>query len=185
MRYMLPLLVFLIISAFLWKGLSNDPHQLQSALVGKPVPEFSYPDLLNPSHVVTNQVFLGHVSLLNVWATWCITCHVEHPILLDIARSKTVQVFGLNYKDDGLAAQQWLQKYGDPFQQIIFDPKGTLAIDLGVYGTPETFVIDARGIIRYRYIGPISPDDWQEKIEPVVKRWSMVNPAIPTARKEE
>lgn len=172
MRYLIPLVVFAVIMGFLWKGLHKDPHQLPSALIGKPVVAFSYPSLLDEGQVITQQQFLGHVSLLNVWATWCITCHAEHPVLMDIAQSKKVVIYGLNYKDDPQAARQWLQKYGNPYQGVILDDKGRLAIDFGVYGSPETFVIDAKGIIRYKHIGAISPDVWKDNIEPEVEKWS-------------
>jgi cytochrome c biogenesis protein CcmG, thiol:disulfide interchange protein DsbE len=172
MRYVATIALFLVFSGlmfFLWRGLQRDPHQLPSALINKPVPEFAYPDLLKPEQKITNKIFLGHVSLLNVWATWCITCHAEHPVLMDMALSNEVKLYGLNYKDDLSAAIDWLRQYGNPYSAIIFDNKGTLAIDFGVYGTPETFVIDAKGIIRDKYIGAISPEVWRDKIEPEVK----------------
>jgi len=172
MRYLIPLVLFIAIVGFLWKGLQSDPHQLSSALINKPVAEFSYPSLLNGKKILTQKQFLGHVSLLNIWATWCISCHAEHPVLMDIARSKEVVIYGLDYKDDSTAAKQWLKKYGNPYEDVIADEKGTLAIDFGAYGTPETFVIDGKGIVRYKYVGPISPDAWKDKIEPEVKKWS-------------
>lgn len=172
MRYIFPLLIFVIIVGILWKGLQQDPHRLPSTLINKSVVEFNYPSLGNPSQFVSNREFVGHVSLLNVWATWCITCQAEHAVLMEIARSKKVAVYGLNYKDTRNAAQLWLKKLGNPYQEIIFDEQGKLGIDLGVYGTPETFVIDAKGMIRYKHIGPISPTVWQEVLEPVVRKWS-------------
>jgi len=175
MRYLLPLFIFLLIMGFLWKGLSRDPHQLQSAIIGKPLPEFQYPDLLNPQETITQKEFTGQVSLLNVWATWCITCHIEHALLMDIVHTQKIgqkiAIYGLNYKDDPAAAREWLEKYGNPFKRVIADPKGALGIELGVYGTPETFVIDAKGIVRYRTVGAVSPNEWREKIEPEIQRW--------------
>ncbi len=173
MRYLIPLIIFLIITGFLWKGLQHDPHQLPSALINKPVAVFSYPSLLDAKKTLTQKQFLGHVSLLNVWATWCVSCHAEHLVLMDIARSKKVLIYGLNYKDDSNSARRWLKKYGNPYEAVISDEKGTLAIDFGVYGTPETFLIDGEGIIRYKYIGPVSLEVWQEKIAPEVERWSV------------
>ncbi|HVV69280.1 MAG TPA: DsbE family thiol:disulfide interchange protein [Gammaproteobacteria bacterium] len=173
MRYIITiftLLLFIVLMTFLWRGLKRDPHELPSALIGKPVPEFNYASLLRKEGSLSNKMFLGHVSLLNVWATWCITCHAEHPVLMDIAHSGVVTVYGLNYKDDFFQATDWLKKYGNPYADVIFDGKGTLAIDFGVYGTPETFVIDSKGIIRDKYIGAISPDVWKNKIEPEVLR---------------
>jgi len=171
MRYLIPLVLFVVIMGFLWKGLQKDPHQLPSALLDKPVPEFNYPSLLHTGQTVTEKQFSGHVSLLNVWATWCITCHAEHSVLMDIANSKAVIIYGLNYKDDPIAAKQWLEKYGNPYQEVISDNKGTLAIDFGVYGSPETFIIDRHGIIRYKYIGAVSPNVWRDKLLPEVKKW--------------
>lgn len=170
--YIIPFLLFLAIMALLWKGLQRDPHQLPSALIGKAIPTFRYPSLLHPDQKISDRRFLGHVSLLNVWATWCITCHAEHPVLMDIAATRQVTIFGLNYKDDFQKAAHWLQSYGNPYQDVIFDNQGTLAIDFGVYGTPETFLIDSHGIIRYKHIGAISPQVWQDELAPLVKKWS-------------
>lgn len=172
MRYFIPLIIFFAIIGFLYKGLKNDPHQLSSTLINKPVTTFSYPSLIYPNQKFTEQKFLGHVSLLNVWGTWCVTCHAEHSVLMDIARSKKVTIYGLNYKDDPIAAKQWLKKQGNPYEDIILDDKGTLAIDFGVYGTPETFVIDKKGIIRYKHVGAISRDTWENKIKPEVNKWN-------------
>ncbi|MFT3742008.1 MAG: DsbE family thiol:disulfide interchange protein [Gammaproteobacteria bacterium] len=169
MRYLVPLLLFVVVMGFLWKGLQQDPHQLSSALLNKPLPVFSYPDLFKPQQQITPQQFLGKVTLLNVWATWCVTCQVEHPTFVDIA--KQVNLIGLNYKDDAHAAIQWLQQHTNPYQRVIFDPQGTLGIDLGVYGTPETFLIDQQGIIRYKFIGPITPEVWQQQLLPQVRKW--------------
>lgn len=172
-RYIIPLIIFAVIISFLWKGLQKDPHELPSVLIGKAVPAFNYPSLMHAGKVVTEQQFKGHVSLLNVWATWCITCRAEHSVLMDIANSGAVMIYGLNYKDDPVAAKQWLKTYGNPYQDIIIDNRGTLAIDLGVYGSPETFIIDSHGIIRYKYIGAISPDVWRDKLLPEVKKWQI------------
>lgn len=172
MRYILPLLIFVVISGILWKGLRQDPHQLPSTRINKPMVEFHYPTLANSSQFISNQVFIGQVSLLNVWATWCISCQAEHAVLMAIADSKKVAVYGLNYKDTRNAAQLWLKKWGNPYQEVIFDEEGRLGIDLGVYGTPETFVVDAKGVIRYKHIGPISPTIWREELEPMVRKWS-------------
>lgn len=168
-KYFLPLIIFIAIVLFFWKGLQNDPHEIPSALIGKPIPEFSYPALMG-DEPVTNALFIGKVSLLNVWATWCPTCYAEHSVFLDIISTNDVPIFGLNYKDDKLSAIDWINKYGNPYQKIIFDPKGSLGMNLGVYGTPETFVIDKEGIIRYKHIGAVSPDVWEEKLKPLVEK---------------
>jgi cytochrome c biogenesis protein CcmG/thiol:disulfide interchange protein DsbE len=171
MRYLLPLIIFLIVAVFLWQGLRKDPHQLPSALIGKPVPQFSYPNLLTPSRHITQQKFLGQVSLLNIWGSWCQTCYAEHPVLLEIARSNNIAIYGLNYKDNRIAALQWLEKYGNPYKDIIFDAQGTLAMELGVYGTPETFLIDPKGIIRYKHVGALDATVWEQEIKPLIQKW--------------
>ena len=171
MRYLIPLFLFIVMMGFLWRSLHNDPHRLTSALMNSPIAAFNYPSLLNPQKPLTQALFLGQVSLLNIWATWCISCRAEEPILLEIAHSKKVTIYGLNYKDDLAAARSWLKKYGNPYTEVIADQKGTLAIDLGVYGTPETFIIDKQGIIRYRYVGPISFEVWRDKLAPEVEKW--------------
>lgn len=169
-KFFIPLIIFLFISIFLWRGLQQDPHYIPSPLIGKALPDFDYPQLTNNKSSITNKDFLGHVSLLNVWATWCISCRAEHPILMDIARSRRVILYGLNYKDQREMATTWLKQKGDPYRKSIYDSKGTLGIDLGVYGTPETFLIDQKGVIRYKYVGPISPDVWENEILPRVKK---------------
>lgn len=170
LKYILPLLFFFIIMGFLWQGLRRgDPHTLSSALIGHPAPPFVASSLLNPKHSISNKDFIGHVSLLNVWATWCVTCHAEHPVLMDIAGLKEVKLYGLNYKDDDAAAKKWLDKYGNPYDGVINDTKGTLAIDFGVYGTPETFIIDQQGVIQYKHVGAVSPTVWKDELEPMVK----------------
>lgn len=169
-RYLIPLILFAVIVLFFWRGLHTDPHIVPSVLIGKQVPNFNYPSLSNSSQSINEKQFLGHISLLNVWATWCITCHAEHPILMDIAQTSGISIYGLDYKDQRQAALTWLKKYGNPYKDVIYDDKGTLAINLGVYGTPETFVIDSKGIIRYKYIGAISPDVWQDTLLPEIKK---------------
>jgi cytochrome c biogenesis protein CcmG/thiol:disulfide interchange protein DsbE len=169
-RLLIPLLIFIIVVLFLWRGLHQDPRAIPSALIGKSFPDFSLPHLNHPEQQVTQQVFLGHVSLLNVWATWCTSCQAEHPVLMDIANSHTVMLYGLNYKDQQTNAQQWLQQYGNPYQAVAYDPEGELGLNLGVYGTPETFLIDKKGVIRYRFIGPLDTAAWQNDLLPKVKK---------------
>jgi len=168
-RYLIPFVIFIILTIFLWRGLTLNPRQLPSALLNKPVPQFNLPDLMAPNTRFTNQAFLDHISLLNVWATWCVTCHAEHPFLMDLAHTQTITIYGLDYKDDSAAATQWLAKYGNPYQAIAFDQAGKVAINWGVYGTPETFIIDSHGIIRYKVIGALTPTIWQEQIAPLIK----------------
>ena len=169
LRYVIPLILFLVIAFFLLKGLKEDPNKLPSALIGKAIPAFNQQTVLNENVRITNKALIGHVSLLNVWATWCLACKAEHSVLMDMAKSQKVTIYGLDYKDTREDAKHWLSKRGNPYQKSIFDPAGTLAINFGVYGTPETFIIDKQGIIRYKYIGPISPETWQETILPLVE----------------
>ena len=167
---MIPLVVFALLVLLLALGFTlKDPHFLPSELIDRPFPEFSLEDL-HREQTRTREDVIGDVVLVNVWATWCSSCYVEHPVLMDIARSRQVALYGVNYKDRRARALQWLQRYANPYRQNIYDPQGQLAINLGVYGTPETFIIDAHGIIRYRYTGPISPAVWQQQLLPIISR---------------
>jgi len=168
-RFLMPFVIFIVIAVFLWAGLKSNPHEIPSPLIGKPVPPFQAATLQDPGQTISNQDFKGHVSLLNVFATWCVSCKAEHPVLMDIKASHRVNIYGLNFRDKRRAALAWLEEEGDPYTKIIFDPRGKVGIDFGVYGTPETFVIDRKGVIRYKYIGPMSPDEWRDKILPQVK----------------
>lgn len=168
-RYLLPLLLFLLIAYVLWRGLQLHPGQIPSPLINKPAPAFELPALLTPGHLNT-QIFIGKVSLLNVWATWCYACAQEHDDLLKIANSHDVILFGLDYKDDSTAAKNWLRDHGNPYQAVAFDVNGDTAIDWGVYGAPETFVIDKKGIIRYKQIGPITPEIWEHELKPLITK---------------
>ncbi len=165
-----PLLTFILLAAFLWRGLSLHPHRIPSALINKPVPTFTLSDVINSKNTFSNKDLMGHVSLVNVWASWCISCRVEHPVLVDIANSHRVAIYGIDYKDSRANARHWLKTYGDPYTKIGFDHNGNAAINWGVYGTPETFVIDKHGIIRDKFIGPITPSDWKEKLLPEVEK---------------
>ncbi|MDF2868275.1 MAG: thiol:disulfide interchange protein, partial [Gammaproteobacteria bacterium] len=154
----------------LWRGLQLDPHKIPSTLINKPVPKFNLPDLMNSGNRLTERQFLGQVSLVNVWATWCTACQQEHPILLDIARTHKVKLYAIDYKDDLQTAKNWLAQYGNPFLAIGFDATGQAAIDWGVYGTPETFLIDRQGIIRYKHIGPLTKQIWQNTLLPLIDK---------------
>lgn len=171
LRYLkisIPLFVLMLIGYFLWQGLSLNPRLVPSALINKPVPEFNLASLKNPNRMLSNKLFKGHVSLLNVWATWCATCADEYPALIDIAHSKVVPIYGLDYKDNRLAALKWLKNYGNAFVLNGFDESGLTAINWGVYGTPETFIIDKHGIIRYKQVGEITQQLWKDKLLPIV-----------------
>lgn len=165
--YALPLLLFLVMGALFWKALSHDPSLLPSARIGKAVPVFELSLLDAADKKVTQDKFLGQVSLLNVWATWCPSCRVEHPMLLDIA-NQGVPIRGLNYKDERGAAQAYLRDFGNPYEWVIYDERGSLGLDLGVYGAPETYVIDREGFVRFRYVGVVSADVWLNEIKPIV-----------------
>lgn len=163
----LPLLGFLLLVGFLLRGLFSDPTELSSALVGKPVPTFSVPDIYDTQKIHTEQVLQGRPMLLNVWATWCPTCRAEHDYLNQLA-DQGVYIVGLNYKDDSRSkAVSWLNTLGDPYQLNLFDESGRVAIEFGVYGAPETFVIDAQGRIRYRHVGDVNERVWQQVIGPM------------------
>lgn len=168
LKFWLPVMLFLAVGFFLWRGLYNDPRQIPSPLIGKPFPAFSAVDLFNSDQEITAALFKGHVSVLNVFASWCDYCLQEHAVISDIASSPSIYVYGLNYKDDPNAAKAWLKQYGNPFRAIIADPLGRIAINLGVYGTPETFIIDKEGIIRYKHVGAVTDSIWHKVISPMV-----------------
>ncbi|MFZ3186496.1 MAG: DsbE family thiol:disulfide interchange protein [Pseudomonas sp.] len=159
---LLPLLVFLAVAVFLYRGLYLDPAELPSALINKPFPAFSLP-AVSGDRVITQADLKGQPALVNVWATWCPSCRVEHPFLTEL-RGQGVRILGVNYKDDNLAAQKWLTDLHDPYQLSINDEKGSLGLDLGVYGAPETFLVDKDGIIRHKYVGVIDAQVWREQL---------------------
>jgi len=168
-RFAIPLAVFLVILAFLFVGLGLNPREVPSPLIGKPAPAFQLAQLHTPERSFTDKDMLGQVWLLNVWASWCISCRDEHPLLVELSKTKAVPVVGLNYKDKPDEAKAWLKQFGDPYQLSITDLNGRVGIDYGVYGVPETFLIDKAGVVRYKHIGPITPDALQTKILPLVK----------------
>ncbi|MDT8387340.1 MAG: DsbE family thiol:disulfide interchange protein [Thiogranum sp.] len=166
-RYLTPLILFLALAALLYAGLSRDPRVVPSPLVGKPAPEFVLPDLKDPQQQVALSDFIGEVTVLNVWATWCSGCRAEHPLLMRLAE-QGVRIYGLDYKDDRADAMRWLQQFGDPYIANAFDESGRVGIDWGVYGTPETFIIDKQGVIRYKHIGPVTVEAINETILPLI-----------------
>lgn len=168
-RNLIPLLVFIVVVGFLWVGLSLKPREVPSPLIDKPAPAFSLPLLHDSGSFVGNADLRGQVWLLNVFASWCTPCLEEHPLLIDLSRRGVVPVLGLNYKDRKEAALDWLMKHGDPYKTILVDPQGNTGIDYGVYGVPETFVIDKLGIIRFKHIGPLTPRVLETEILPLVK----------------
>ncbi|MDZ4335632.1 MAG: DsbE family thiol:disulfide interchange protein [Gammaproteobacteria bacterium HGW-Gammaproteobacteria-13] len=162
---LLPLLVFLGVAVFLYRGLFLDPTELPSALIGKPFPAFSLP-AVQDGKTLSEADLKGKPALVNVWATWCVACRVEHPVLNKLAELG-VTIYGVNYKDDNAAAQKWLVEFHDPYQLNINDARGTLGLDLGVYGAPETFLIDKDGIIRHKFVGVIDERVWREQLAPL------------------
>jgi cytochrome c biogenesis protein CcmG, thiol:disulfide interchange protein DsbE len=169
-RHLIPLLVFVVIVVFLWVGLSLNPREVPSPLIGKPAPAFSLPQLRDGGSVIRTADLSGQVWLLNVFASWCTPCLEEHPYLVELAKTGVVPVYGLNYKDRQEAALKWLNKHGDPYVGIVVDAEGRTGIEYGVYGVPETFVIDKFGVIRFKHIGPLTPEVLDEEILPLVKR---------------
>lgn len=170
----IPLVAFLgLVSVFATQLIKNqhgdDPTKLESVLVGKTVPEFRLEDLAEPGKLYDQQIFVGEPLLLNVWATWCPTCYAEHQYLNELA-SQGVKIIGLNYKDDRTKAVGWLNDLGNPYLISLFDGNGMLGLDLGVYGAPETFLIDANGVIQYRHVGDVNARNWAEKLGPMYQR---------------
>lgn len=163
-----PLLLFSVLVVFLWRGLSLEPARLPSQKINSQVPDFSLPGMSAQDQALTAQVLRGTPLLLNIWATWCESCHEEQVFLLQLSR-QGVPIYGLNYKDDKEAAAQWLARWGNPYQRVGFDREGRVAMDLGVYGTPETFLIDQTGIIRYRHAGLLDERVWQREFLPRIE----------------
>lgn len=163
--YAVPLMLFAGLAILLGSRLGSDPTALPSARIGKPMPEFRLSSLKVPETMLTTADVKGQVVILNVWATWCISCQVEHPVLKHMA-AEGVPIIGVNYKDYREAAQKYLELHGDPFRFTIFDDKGDLGLDLGVYGAPETYLLDKEGNIRYRFIGVLDPDKWETVLKP-------------------
>lgn len=169
-RFLWPLVAFLVLAGFLAVGLGLNPREVPSPLVGKPAPEFSATVLAAPERSLTRADMVGKVWILNVWASWCGACRDEHPVLVDFARRGVVPLYGLNYKDKREEGLGWLKKFGNPYTDSLFDPEGRIGIDYGVYGVPETFVIDKAGTIRFKHIGPLTEQVVREKIEPLVRQ---------------
>ncbi len=166
MRLFLPLALFFALAVLLWSGLGKDPSILPSALLDKPIPQFSSTKLRQPGEPIDSQALLGEPYLLNVFASWCRSCLIEHPVLDAYVKRGQLKLVGLNYRDEREAALSWLQFHGDPYAEIIWDPDGRLGIDFGITGAPESFVVDAQGIVRYKIVGPVSPEIMEKEILP-------------------
>lgn len=168
-RFLWPLVGFAVLVGFLAVGLKLNPREVPSPFIGKPAPAFTAAVLGQPERQVTRDELLGKVWVLNVWASWCGPCRDEHPLWVQLAPTLGVPVVGLNYKDQTNTAQQWLKQLGDPYAMSLVDPKGRIGIDWGVYGVPETFVVDAQGIVRVKHVGPVTPEVMKTKIEPAIR----------------
>ena len=168
--FLLPLLVFVVLVGFLAMGLSLRPHEIPSPLINKPAPAFSLPRLDAPQENLSLQDLRGKVWILNVWASWCVACRIEHPLLVEFSKTGAVPIYGLNYKDKRDDAMRWLSSFGNPYTRSLSDTEGLVGIDFGVYGVPETFVIDKNGVIRMKQIGPITPEVLRDDILPLVRK---------------
>jgi len=169
-RYLIPLIVFVVLVGFLAVGLNLKPREVPSPLIDKPAPAFSLARLDAPEQKLGLDDLKGQVWLLNVWASWCVACRQEHPLLVDLARQNVVPIYGLNYKDKRDDALAWLGRYGNPYIASLSDTEGLVGIDYGVYGVPETFVIDKAGTIRLKHIGPVTPEALRDTILPLVRK---------------
>ena len=171
-KLFVPVVLFLVMAGLLWFGLGRDPNQVPSAMIDRQLPEFSLPSLLDPTQMYTQEDLLGNgVTIMNFWATWCPPCHVEHPYLVEISeREEDLHFVGVNYKNQnpGENPRQYLEERGNPFDKVIVDASGGLGIDLGVTGAPETFIVDSSGTIRYRHVGIINHQVWEETFEPII-----------------
>jgi len=168
-KFLIPLAIFIALAALLFFGLGTDPRMVPSPLVGKPAPKFSLPALDAPGRTVSDADFKDKVTLLNVWASWCYSCRAEHAELMRLSRSLDgIQILGLNWKDTTEDAMGMLRTYGDPYAASAYDPDNKVGIDWGVYGAPETFLVDGHGTICYKKIGPVGPDTWASELAPHV-----------------
>jgi cytochrome c biogenesis protein CcmG/thiol:disulfide interchange protein DsbE len=170
LKFGIPLALFAVLVGFFAIGLTRDPREVPSPLIDKAAPQFKLTELAAPERSFTPESMRGKVWLLNVWASWCVSCRVEHPVLVDVAKKQLVPIVGLDYKDQRADGMKWLTTHGDPYLLSAFDDEGKVGIDFGVYGVPETFVIDKQGVIRYKQIGPITPEALEKKILPLVKK---------------
>jgi cytochrome c biogenesis protein CcmG/thiol:disulfide interchange protein DsbE len=169
LKMLIPLAAFLILAVFLFIGLGLKPREVPSPLIDKPAPPFRLAKLDAPEQLLSRDDMKGQVWLLNVWASWCVACRVEHPLLVDLSKQKLVPIIGLDYKDQRPDAIAWLAQHGDPYDMSVSDLDGRVGIDYGVYGVPETFVIDKSGVIRFKQIGPVTPEVLRDQIIPLVK----------------
>ncbi|MFM8330118.1 MAG: DsbE family thiol:disulfide interchange protein [Candidatus Methylumidiphilus sp.] len=177
MRFLAPLIVFLVLIGFLAVGLKLDPREVPSPFIGKPAPAFTLPQLAEPDKTLGSADFKGQVSLFNIWASWCVSCLQEHPLLVELSKQNILPIYGLNYKDQRAEGLDWLRRHGgNPYTASAFDADGRVGIDYGVYGVPETFVIDKQGVIRHKHTGPITPQAWQQTLLPLIMKLQQEGP---------
>lgn len=170
LRFLIPLGVFVALAVVLAVGLNRDPREVPSPLIGKPAPAFALTRLDDSARTIALDDLRGKVWMLNVWASWCVACRDEHPLLVEFSKKGLLPIYGLNYKDQRDDGRAWLARMGDPYQASLFDGEGRTGIDFGVYGVPETFIIDKTGTIRMKHIGPLTPDVIATEIIPLVKK---------------
>ena len=170
LKFLIPLALFVTLAGFLFKGLFLNPREVPSPLIDKPAPEFALTRLDQPEQTIRRADMLGKVWMLNVWASWCEACREEHPYLVEFAKLKALPIYGLDYKDQREPAQQWLAQRGNPYDASLFDASGRVGIDFGVYGVPETFIIDKQGVIRFKQIGALTPEVLQDKVLPLLRK---------------
>ncbi len=168
-RFMIPFVVLVVLGLVFWRGLFLNPGEVPSPLIGKPVPEFSLPGLYDTESGFSSDDLRGQISLVNVFGSWCPGCHEEHDTLMQFAASFDIPLYGLNWKDERAAAMRWLDGSGNPYAAIGFDQNGKVGIDWGVYGAPETFLIDADGIVRMKHVGPLTPELIRRKVLPKIE----------------
>ena len=169
-KALIPLIIFAILLGFLAVGLGLKPREVPSPLINKPAPAFSLPLLDAPKQMLSANDLRGKVWILNVWASWCVACRIEHPLLVEFAKTASVPIYGLNYKDKREDALRWLANFGNPYTRSLSDTEGLVGIDFGVYGVPETFVIDQQGVIRFKHIGPVTPEVLRDDILPLLRK---------------
>ena len=169
MKKIIPLLVFIVIGIFLFLSLNSNPNKLPSPLVGKMFPIVEGADFYTNENVKLNDLMGNQIALVNVWASWCVTCRKEHQMIMNIAKNNNLKLIGINYKDTRSDGDEYLKVMGNPFDEIVFDPKGQIGMELGVYATPETFLINKKGLIIHKHIGEITKDVWTENFAPLIK----------------
>ena len=168
MKKILPLLVFLVVGVFLFLSLNSDPNKLPSPLVGKKFPIIEGTDFYSNETVKLNDLMDNNLALVNVWASWCVTCRKEHQVIMNIAKNNNLKLIGINYKDTKIDGEEYLKVMGNPFDEIVFDPNGEIGMELGVYATPETFLISREGLIIHKHIGEITKEIWNEDFLPLI-----------------